>query len=233
MAYKVYVDAGHGGNDPGASANGLVEKTINLIQAIECAEILKRHGILVNSSGLVDKGDSITAMAKEANNWGADLVVSIHNNAGGGDGFEVFYGHKDSKSKVLAKNIEAEILKIGQNSRGLKTKVEDGEDYFGMIRMTNAPAVLCEGAFLDNKNDIKIIDTITEQKAFGKAYAKGILKTLGVEYKEQTTATTAPTSTTKTGLYRVQAGAYAKRENAENKKKELKAKGIESIIVKY
>lgn len=233
MAYKVYIDAGHGGNDPGAVANGLVEKTINLIQAIECANVLKRHGVNVHTGTLSDKEISIETMATQANNWNADLVISIHNNAGGGDGFEVFYGYADTKSKQLAKNVETEVIKIGQNSRGLKTKrLDNGQDYFGMIRLTKAPAILCEGAFLDNKTDIKIIDTVEEQKKFGVAYAKGILKYFGIEYKEQTT-TTQSSETTKTGLFRVQVGAYAKRENAENKKKELKAKGIDSIIVKY
>lgn len=235
MAYKVYLDSGHGGSDPGAVANNLAEKTINLVQAIECANVLKRHGVNVHTGSLVDEEISITTMAKQANDWGADLVISIHNNAGGGDGFEVFYGYYDNKSKELAKYIETEVKKIGQNSRGLKTKrLENGQDYFGMIRMTNAPAVLCEGAFLDNKTDVKIIDTVEEQKKFGVAYAKGILKMLGIEYKDETTKpASTPSTSTKVGLYRVQVGAYAKRENAENKKKELKAKGIESIIVKY
>lgn len=233
MAYKVYLDAGHGGSDPGAVANSLVEKTINLTQAIECASVLKRHGVDVHTGSLVDEEISIDTMAKQANAWGANLVVSIHNNAGGGDGFEVFYGHADAKSKQLAGYIEAEVIKIGQNSRGLKTKkLDNGQDYFGMIRLTNAPAVLCEGAFLDNKTDIKIIDTVEEQKKFGVAYAKGILKYFGIAYKEQVTTTQA-TETTKVGLFRVQVGAYAKRENAEKKKAALKAKGIESIIVKY
>ena len=118
-------------------------------------------------------------MAREANSWGADLVISIHNNAGGGDGFEVYHTVGGGKGKVLAQNIEAEVKKI-QNSRGLKTKKDvDGTDYYGMIRLTNAPAVICEGVFVDNATDVQIADTAEEQRAFGYAYARGILKTLG------------------------------------------------------
>ena len=81
----------------------------------------------------------------------------------------------------MAQNIEAEVKKIGQNSRGLKTRRDtDGTDYYGMIRLTDAPAVICEGVFVDNATDVKIADTVEEQRAFGYAYARGILKTLGI-----------------------------------------------------
>ena len=59
-----------------------------------------------------------------------------------------------------------------------------GKDYFGFIRQTNAPAVLCEFAFLDNKTDVKIVDTVAEQKEMGVAAAKGFLKTLGIKWQE-------------------------------------------------
>ena len=177
---KVYVDAGHGGNDSGA-VKYVREKDVNLTMALACRDHLVKNGVQVKMSGETDKGTSINTMAKEANSWGADLVVSIHNNAGGGDGFEIYHSINGGKGKTLAKNIEAEVKKIGQNSRGLKTKKNtNGRDYYGMIRLTNAPAVICEGAFVDNKTDVKIIDTVAEQKAFGVAYAKGILKTLGI-----------------------------------------------------
>ena len=85
----------------------------------------------------------------------------------------------------MAQNIEAEIKEIGQNSRGIKTKKNaQGKDFLGIIRMTKAPAVLVECAFIDNKKDIAIIDTKSEQKKMGEAIAKGILKTLGKKEEE-------------------------------------------------
>ena len=221
---KVYLDAGHGGSDPGAVANGLEEKVINIVMAAACADELKRHGVEVNSSGLLDKGEDISAMAAEANKWGADLVISIHNNAGGGDGFEAFHSVIGGTGKTLAKNIEAEVKKIGQNSRGVKTKKDtDGSDYYGMIRLTKAPAVICEGAFLDNKTDVKIIDTVAEQQAFGVAYAKGILKTLGIDYKEPVKAPAGK-------FYRVQVGAFTKKANADALVEKLKKDGYEAFV---
>lgn len=185
MAKKVYLDPGHGGYDNGA-VKYVTEDKVNLVMALACRDYLKEHGVSVKMSRTTDTGTSINTMAREANNWGADLVVSIHNNAGGGDGFEVFHSIVGGTGKKLASNIEAEVKKIPQNSRGLKTKKNDeGNDYFGMIRLTEAPAIIVEGAFVDNKKDVKIIDTTAEQKAFGVAYAKGILKTLGIDYSKK------------------------------------------------
>lgn len=201
MAIKVYIDAGHGGRDVGA-VKYLTERDVNLVMAKACKEYLDAHGVLTKMSRTTnDKNTSINTMASEANKWGADYVISIHNNAGGGDGFEVIHSIFGGEGKTLAKNIETQVKKLGQNSRGLKTRKDvDGTDYFGMIRLTNAPAIICEGVFVDNKTDIKIADTTVEQKNFGYAYAKGILKTAGIKdkglNKSEKPATTTTTKST-------------------------------------
>lgn len=210
---KVYLDPGHGGNDPGA-VKYVTEKHANLTMALACRDYLVANGVTVKMSRTTDTGISINTVANDANKWGADLVISIHNNAGGGDGFEVFHSINGGKGKTLASNIEAEVKKIGQNSRGLKTKKNSsGSDYFGVIRLTNAPAVICEGAFVDNKSDAAQIDTTAEQQAFGYAYARGILKTLGIadkglnggkeEKKEETKPVATTTTTTASKGYLV------------------------------
>lgn len=178
---KVYIDAGHGGSDPGA-VKCIVERDVNLVMALACRDYLNANGVSTKMSRTSNSTNtSINSMAREANNWGADLVISIHNNAGGGDGFEVYHTVGGGEGKTLAQNIEAEVKKIGQNSRGLKTRRDtDGTDYYGMIRLTNAPAVIVEGVFVDNATDVRIADTVAEQQAFGYAYARGILKTLGI-----------------------------------------------------
>lgn len=178
---KVYLDPGHGGYDNGA-VKYVTEDKVNLTMALACRDYLKANGVTVKMSRTTDTDTSISKMAADANNWKADYVVSIHNNAGGGDGFEAYHTIKGGDGKTLAANIEAEVKKIGQNSRGLKTKKNsDGADYFGMIRLTKAPAVILEGAFVDNKKDAAQIDSTAEQKEFGYAYARGILKTLGIK----------------------------------------------------
>ena len=182
---KVYIAPGHGGADPGAVGNKLKEKDLNLSIGKYCADYLKENGVTVKMSRTKDIDPGLNYRAAEANKWGADLVCEIHINAGGGDGAEVYYSIAGGTSKKMAQNIEAEIKKIGQNSRGIKTKKNaQGQDYLGIIRMTKAPAVLVECAFIDTK-DIRIIDTKAEQKTMGEAIAKGILKTLGVKEKEK------------------------------------------------
>ena len=184
MSKKVFIGAGHGGSDPGAVANGFQEKDLNLSIAIACYETLVRHGVNVKISRLKDEDDPYEITIKECNAFAPDVAVEIHNNAGGGDGVEVFHSKRDSSDDALAKNILDAIVAIGQNSRGLKTKeLPDGRAYFAWIRNINAPAALVECAFIDSK-DVEIIDTPAEQKAMGIAIAKGILKTLGIAYKE-------------------------------------------------
>ena len=189
MAKKVFIGVGHGGSDSGAVANGIKEKDANLVMALACGDELLRHGVEVLLSRKVDENDPLTERIKECNAFKPDVCLDIHNNAGGGDGAECFYHYKGGVSKELADNILDCIKAIGQNIRGAKTKLNDaGKDYFGFIRQTSAPAVIVESAFLDNKKDVQIIDTVDEQKTMGVAIAKGVLKTLGVLWVPETTS---------------------------------------------
>lgn len=118
---KVFLSAGHGGSDPGAVANGLYEKTINLNTLIACQTELARHGVKVVCSRTSDVDDPVEQEVKEANISNADLTVSFHANAGGGDGFEAYYYSKSTYGKKLAKLCEKHIKALGQNSRGVKS----------------------------------------------------------------------------------------------------------------
>lgn len=189
MAKKVYIGVGHGGKDPGAVANGFKEKELNLSIALACRDELVRHGVNVIISRTKDVDSELSDRIAECNFYSPDYALDIHNNAGGGDGIEVYHTYLLGKGKTLANNIIAEVKKIGQNSRGTKIKKNrSGKDYFGFIRQINCPSVIVECAFVDNKNDIKIIDTVSEQKKMGVAIAKGILKSLGISYKSVTSS---------------------------------------------
>lgn len=185
MAKKVFLGIGHGGSDPGAVANGFEEADLNLAIGLACRDELERHSVQVLMSRTKDENDPLAEEIKECNAFNPSVAVDIHNNAGKGDGAEAFYHYKGGTSKTLADNVLAEIVKIGQNSRGAKIKTNaQGRDYYGFIRETVPPAIIVECAFVDNKADMQIIDTEAEQKAMGKAIAKGILKTLGIAYVE-------------------------------------------------
>ena len=183
---KIFLGVGHGGSDPGAVGNGLKEKDINLSVAIACRDELERHGVTVLMSRTKDENDDVNEEVKECNAFAPDFACDIHINAGGGDGAEVFHTLSGGKGKTLANNVEKEIIAIGQNSRGVKTRANSaGKDYYGFIRGTKAPAIIVECAFVDNAKDIAIIDTAEEQEAFGIAIARGILKTLNIAFAEQ------------------------------------------------
>lgn len=216
---KVFLSAGHGGTDPGAVANGLYEKTINLNTLLACKSELERHGVEVVCSRIKDENDSVSEETKEANASNADIAVSFHVNAGGGDGFEAFYFDTSVKGKKLASLCEKYVKRLGQNSRGLKSG-----NHLHFIRKTTMTAVLVESFFIDNSKDKLVGDTIAEHVEFGVAYAKAILEYLDINYKENKEAS-------KKTIYRVQVGAYSNKSNADAMKAKLKSAGFEAIIV--
>lgn len=184
---KVFLGVGHGGADPGAMAGNIREKDLNLGIALACRAELERHGVQVLMSRTKDENDILSDEIKECNQYKPDLAVDIHNNAGGGDGFEAYYSLLKTvngvKSQELASKIEAEVKAIGQNSRGIKTKANSsGQDWFGFVREPRCPSILVECAFVDSK-DVQIVDAPAKQANMGVAVAWGILKTLGIAVK--------------------------------------------------
>ena len=207
----------------------MVEKDVNLVEPLLCKDFLETHGVEVLMSRTTDENDPITDEINECNAFEPDLAIDVHSNSGRGDGFEAFYHYKGGLSKDLAENIESEVKKIGQNSRGCKTKLgSSGSDYYAFIRETICPAVICEGFFVDNETDVQIADSLEEQKAFGTAYAKGILRTLGISIKENS----SQPESDKKAKYFVQVGAYSKRENAENQLQNAKNAGFSNAFMR-
>lgn len=224
MTYRVFLDPGHGGTDPGA-VKYIREETVNLNMALACRDYLEANGVIVGMSRTTDKNTSSSGIIKACNSFDPDLAVSIHNNAGGGNGCEVYYTVQGGTGKKLAKNIESEFKEIGQNSRGIKTRKGSRGDYYFFIRETKCPAVITEAVFVDNKADAAQADTLAEQKAFGVAIAKGILKTLGVADKAAKAETPFKVRVTASVL-NIRAGA------GTNYKKvgQIKDKGVYTII---
>ena len=184
---RVFIGVGHGGPDPGAVAAGIKESEANLQMALGLKAELERHGVTVGISRTRDEEDRLAEEISEANAFRPDLAVEVHNNAGGGDGWECYrqtstaYGQQSLR---LGKAIEARVKAAGQNSRGIKTKLSvSGTDYFGWLRQVKAPAVLCEGFFVDNAKDRADFATEAAQQALGVAYAHGVLDYLGIAVK--------------------------------------------------
>lgn len=173
---KVFLSAGHGGSDPGAVGNGLKEKDLNLEIMAACGAYLESQGVSVVYSRTKDENDPVGEEVAEANASKADIAVSFHNNAGGGDGSETWYYAKSDKSRYLAQLLESASTALGQNSRGVK-----GTTGLYFLSKTSMIAALVETAFIDNAIDIEIIKTPDKARAFGVAYAVAICKYFNME----------------------------------------------------
>ena len=156
MAKRVFIGAGHGGKDPGA-VKYVKEADANLFIALELKRLLEAAGIIVGISRTKDEDDPLNEEIREANAFKPDFAVDVHNNAGGGDGFEVLVQTNAyaAKSRAAGLAIEKAVKKIGQGSRGLKTRKNssDTADYYGFLRSVKCPAVIVEGFFVDNHKD--------------------------------------------------------------------------------
>lgn len=174
MKKKIYIDPGHSNIDPGA-VGYVVERDLNEKVSKYMAEYLvKNYDCEVKVDPITN--DSLSVIANAANKWGADLFVSNHFNAGGGNGYEALV--YSLSRKMLGSIFEKHVKAIGQNSRGVKIRTD-----LGVLRMTNMPAILNEGAFVDNKKDIQDWDENSELKKLGEAYAKAAAEYLGIKRK--------------------------------------------------
>lgn len=188
MAATIYIAAGHGGSDPGAVSGKYIEKALTLKTAQACRDYLANYDCNIIMARTTDK-DCKTAdkmAAVEAKKAIIDLVLEIHYNAGGGEGCEVYYWHTHAPSKSLAQKVLAEMVKLGQKSRGIKESKAGTSYNFGMCRQaatTGIPSILGEYAFVDNAKDQAKINTDAKLKAIGEAYAKAAVSYLGLRKK--------------------------------------------------
>lgn len=209
---RIYIDPGHSHVDPGAVGYA-VERDLN-----EKVSYFQNRYLLENyvCETRVDpvSNNSLKAVAEAANQWGADLFVSNHFNAGGGDGYEALV-HNENRIP-LGKVFEKYVLEAGQNSRGVKLRPD-----LAVLRLTDMPAILNEGAFVDNQKDIDDWNEDTELEKLGIAYAKAAAEVLDLQQKTGETPM----------LYRVQVGAYREQTNAARMQEKLKEAGFEAVIV--
>ena len=185
----ITLDPGHGGSDPGA-VKYVKESLVALRVCKYARNYLKKKGVTVNMTRTTDERVPLEVRVVNANHKETHLYVSVHLNAATNEeasGAECWYSVNGGTGKVLAKNILIELRDIGQNMHSasgkvggaMKTKKDaDGEDYYYIIRATNMPAVIAELGFVTNKKDARDVDTKKEQKIYGEAIAKAIIKTL-------------------------------------------------------
>jgi N-acetylmuramoyl-L-alanine amidase len=227
---KIFLDKGHGGSDPGAVANGLQEKTLTH-QIVEYAvdHLFENYtGFELRVSRAGDQTLTLSQRAKMANDWGADVFVSVHINAGKGTGFEsyIYNGGVSSQTVALQNVLHGEILSAMRQFGNIIDRSKKRANY-AVLRETKMPAVLTENLFIDS-DDAKYLKNEAFLKAVGEAHARGIAKFLGLPQKTKP----QPQQKVSNGkFYRVQVGAFAEKENAKRLAEELKKKGYPAIIV--
>ncbi len=181
----IYIDAGHGGRDPGAIYKEIKESEINLQIALELQKELEKQGAIVyqtrkgdyDLSKLITKNhkrNDLETRAKIINESNCDMYISIHLNSDQSptwNGTQIFYTNKNAENKILAQELQEkfkEELKTKREIKQLKNMY-----LFDRIKK---PGVLIEAGFLSNPNDRYKLKQPQYQNQIAGIITKGIIK---------------------------------------------------------
>lgn len=186
----ICIDPGHNscGADVGAEGNGLREQALTLDIALHLKPLLEYNGfdVVMTRDGDFVQGphqtlsQSLQSRCDAANKASADLFLSIHVNAGGGTGTEVYAlpgGQAEKLAGVLLSYLTQECAWA---NRGVKTNKR-----FYVLVNTDMPALLSENGFIDSLTDAQQLRNPSFRKGLARAHAKGICDFYGVEYREE------------------------------------------------
>lgn len=210
----VIIDAGHGGQEPGAVYEGRKEKDDNLRLALAVGDRLENAGIRTLYTRTTDVTQTPLEKAKIGNRSDADFFLSFHRNAmpipGSGSGAMTLVYEKGSEADKLAQNIQKALTDSGFADLGIQER--PGLAVLGRTRM---PAVLIETGFIDNKKDNRIFDENFEK------IADGISDAVIAFFREME----------KPVYYQIQTAAYQNRELAEQMENQLQSQGFPVFLV--
>ena len=175
LNYKVALDAGHGGSDPGAVYNGRQEKDDTLDLTLAVGDILKKNGVDVFYTRTTDEYETPFKKATDANNSGADLFISIHRNSSETpnqySGVESLVFNDTGLKAEVARNINNQLEDVGFKNLGV-----DVRKNLVVLKRTKMPAVLVEAGFINNDKDNYLFDQ--EFDKIANAIADGILESI-------------------------------------------------------
>ena len=234
--FKIALDAGHGRNTAGKrclkalDANETREWVLNdrICDKIE-AKLKAYNGyeLLRVDDTTGAKDISLADRCKAANNFKANLYLSIHHNAGinGGTGGGIVaytWNKPDTQLQCWQKEFyNALIAKTGLKGNRATPL---GKSNFYVLVNTNMQALLFENGFMDSKTDVPIILSEDFAEKAADAYVETIVKIGGLTRRTDKVQTNE--------LYRVQVGAYSNKDNAEKMKAALINVGYPAIVVK-
>lgn len=231
MSIKIAIDAGHGLYTAGKRCikkldsnetrewvlnDRIADKLENKLKSYDC-EVLR----VDDTTGLTDV--SLANRVKKANNWGADVYISIHHNAGvnggSGGGTVVFYYSSNAERKNQAINLYNYIINM-TGLRGNRSSKVSKKGYY-VLKHTKAESFLIENGFMDSSIDVPVILT----EAHANKTAQALLNFLVNQYKLHAVQTENVT-------YKVQCGSFSNKANAEALKDKLRAAGFEAVVLR-
>ncbi len=231
--FKLALNAGHYINEPGKRCLYSLDKNETREWTLNdrvCDKVEKKlsayDGIqLIRIDDTTGKKNvALSSRATAANNFGADVYISVHHNAGinggsGGGAMAYVYTKVDDYTKRVQKLLYNKIIEktglVGNRAQPLSSA------NFAELRLTRMPAVLLELGFMDSTVDVPIILSEDFAEKAATAITEAVVELGKLKLKSQPVKET---------LYRVQVGAYKERANAENMLKKLKAAGFEGFI---
>ncbi|MFM8526396.1 MAG: N-acetylmuramoyl-L-alanine amidase [Cyanobacteriota bacterium] len=178
--FKVVIDPGHGGPDPGAvGIAGLRETDVVLDVALQVAQLLQSRGVQVLLTRTTEVDVDLPPRVALANGSGADLFLSLHANALAMDrpdvnGIETFF-FESAPSRALASAVQDQVLAVspGSPDRGVR------QARFFVIRRTTMPSSLLEMGFVTGNLDAPRLADPAHRRRLALAVAAGILQYLG------------------------------------------------------
>lgn len=163
----IIIDPGHGGFDPGAVSNDLLEKDINLHISLHLRDYFEAYGYQVvlsreDDTSLETEGES-TAQKKRSDlkyrlslmeQYGDCLFLSIHQNSySGAEGTQVFYHKGSGESQMLAECIQQSVVQHLQTDSHREAKYSKNEYY--VLKNATVPAVLVECGFITSSTEVQ------------------------------------------------------------------------------
>jgi N-acetylmuramoyl-L-alanine amidase len=229
---RLCFDYGHGGLDSGACYKGRKESADVLSIGKAVAVEVRKYGVTVDETRTSDVTVSLGERSSFENRNIYDYFMSFHRNAYQPEkarGVETYtYINTGAKAKTLAQSIQKSLAVLGFIDRGVKTA------NFHVLRETKAQAVLIEIGFIDNSADNNLFDV--KRNEIIKSIAKAVLSQLGISYTEKIPAKTSMPPkqiSTEKAVYRVMAGSFSSRQNAEVQLKKLKTAGFDAVIMVF
>lgn len=182
---KIFIDPGHGGPDPGAVGNGVVEEFVNLNVSLELLRLLRNAGFdariyrtTSDENVLENKNADLRNRASIANQWDADYFISIHTNSSenpSAQGVEAYVYRLGTASERLAQSIVNSVAdNLGSVNRGVM------QANFAVLRRTNMPATLVELGYLTNSTEALNLNSPAWQRAVANAIFEGIVDYTGL-----------------------------------------------------